>query len=414
MEYSKMNRAAIGSATVLFIVIAFFLWFFFFRPTATVSTAGTGSNGFNVNIPNNSNTTTAPTDTNGSQTLNTTASSAQKIFEISSGPVVGATLIQTLRPTTTLARYIRQDDGHVYDVPLGVSGAVPKVVSNITIPGGQRALWVEGGNAAIMQYLDNSDTVKTVYMGFPQATTTGAVLPTKIQFLPDNLVDIAASPDGKSVAYLVKTSYGADGYIAKDDGTASRKLFSLPLSQLVLSWPAQNTLLVQTKSAAGEQGIAFSVNASSGVASQLVTALGLAAAADPTFSYIMYQKVEASARATYLHYIQKNIDTGLSYNPIPEKCTWSTIATSSAFCAVPSEYVDSNYLDMWHQGTASAPDSVILYDLSTAKSTLLAEPGSNDGGKASDILEMALSPDEHYLSYTTKGDRSLWGVLLAQ
>jgi hypothetical protein len=406
---------------VIYIILSFILvlliasaaiWFFFFRSTAAVSTGGIASNGFG-SVPDTTNTTPANTDNSGNQTINTTSTAAaQKIFKISDGPIVGATMMQTLRPTTTISRYIRQDDGHVFDVPLGVAGAVPRVVSNITIPGGQRAIWLEGGNAAIMQYVDDTNVVKTVYLGFPAATTTGAILPTRIQFLPDNIVDIAGSPDGKSVVYLIKTASGSDGYIAQSSGLNSRKSFSLPLSQLLVSWPSSNTILVQTKSAAGIAGIVFSVNATSHAVSQLVTAAGLTATADPAFSELVYTKSDGTNQFTYVHNIQHGTDSLLSFSPIPERCIWSRVATSTMYCATPLQYVGPNYLDQWHAGTAGYADSIFSFKVSSGANVDIASPGSTDGGTSADILEMALSPNEQYLSYTTKGDRSLWAVTL--
>jgi len=76
--------------------------------------------------------------------------------------------------------------------------------------------------------------------------------------------------------------------------------------------------------------------------------------------------------------------------------------------------IPSNYLDLWHQGAADSAEGIFTYNISANNFSAVAIPGSADGGTASDILEMALSPDEHYLSYTTKGDRSLWGVTLSQ
>ncbi|HEV8666237.1 MAG TPA: hypothetical protein VN665_00100 [Candidatus Paceibacterota bacterium] len=403
----------IATISILVLLLAVFLvWFFIFRSNTSVSTTGTTS-GFGV--PDTNNTAPAATDTSANQTINTTTTApAQKIFEITPGPVVGATLLQTLRPTTTIARYIRQDDGHVFDVPLGVAGAVPKVVSNITIPGGQRAIWLEGGNAAILQYIDDTSVVKTVYLGFPVATTSPVTQTATIKFLPDNIIDIAASPDGKSVIYLIKTAGGADGYVAQSSGINSRKMFSLPLSQLLISWPSQNTILVQTTSAAGISGIAFAVDAKTGAASQLLTAPGLSVIADKTFSNVIYGKSDGTTESTYTHNIKNATNTRLSFNPIPEKCTWSNLNTTSMYCAAPLQATSANYLDLWHAGTASDADTLFSFNVAAGTSTILASPGSADGGTAADILEMALSPSEQYLSYTTKGDRSLWGVLLSQ
>jgi hypothetical protein len=415
-----MNTRIIYIATSILIILSMVaaVWFFFFRSTGTVSTVtstDTATSGFGDATNNAAGTVSGngSTKVNGSVAVNTNPTAAQKIFKIADGPIVGATLIQTLRPTTTLARYIRQDDGHVFDVPLGVAGAVPRVVSNVTIPGGQRAIWLEGGNAALVQYTDDSNIVKTVYLGFPPATTSAVTLPTKLQFLPDGISDIAASPDGLSVVYLRKTTSGSDGYIAKSNGTNSKKLFSLQLSQLVLSWSSVNTILVGTNSAAGIQGILFSVDAKSGSVTQLVTGAGLTATANKIFSQIVYEKSDLQSNATYVHHVKNNLEQSVPFNPIPEKCIWSSISSDVMYCAHPA-IAQSNYLDSWHAGTASAPDFISAFNVSLGTQMSIASPGSSDGGVASDILEMSLSPNEHYLSYTTKTARALWGVTLVK
>ena len=409
------NRFTIWIASISVLVLfvaAFVAWFFFFHSTANVST-GTPSTGFGTGVDTN-NTTPASTDTNGTQAINTTTTAAQKIFKIIDGPIVGATLLQTLRPTTTIARYIRQDDGHVFDLPIGIAGAVPRVVSNITIPGGQRAIWLEEGNAALMQYVDDSNIVKTVYLGFPVATTSTAQQTTRIQFLPDNIIDIAASPDGKSLVYLIKIAGGSDGYVARSDGANSKKLFSLPLSQLLITWPSQSTMLVQTKSAAGVQGMAFSINAATGAATQLVTAAGLTASANKAFSFIVYQTSNGTTKPlSYAYNVKSGLNNGLSFSPVPEKCIWSNATTTTLYCASPLQITPTNYVDLWHQGVSTFADTINIFNLNTNTSKIFAVPGSEDGGVKSDILEMTLSPDERYLSFMTKGDRSLWGVLLS-
>ena len=75
------------------------------------------------------------------------------VFKIANGPVAGASFIQTLRPTTTIARYVMSDNGHVSDFVIDSAGAVPRTVSNMTVPGIARVLWVESNGAAILQYV---------------------------------------------------------------------------------------------------------------------------------------------------------------------------------------------------------------------------------------------------------------------
>lgn len=388
---------------------------FLFRSSAPAVTPITTLFGTSAN-----NSTTATTNTTTGATSNGTLpasqSATQKVFEIAQGPIAGATLIQTLYPTTTLARYVSQEDGHVYDLPLDVAGAVPRVVSDITIPGAARVIWLEQGNAAILQYIDtNGSSVKSVYLGFPAATTSTTIAPTRIQFLPDNIIDLAASPDGASLVYLLKTSSGSDGYIARADGTEAKKLFSLPLTQVLIAWPAQGTLLAESKSAAGVPGIVFSIDAKSGLVTPLIYAQGLTATANSSFSVLLYQISDDTTQVSYIRAVQSGANASLPINPSPENCIWSAITNTTMYCSEPAQSTPANYLDLWHQGSASAADNIFEVFANAASERVVASPGSsNDGGVASDILEMALSPDDHYLSFTTKGSRELWGVRLTQ
>ncbi|HEY4501894.1 MAG TPA: hypothetical protein VJJ20_02410 [Candidatus Paceibacterota bacterium] len=399
------------------------IWFFFFRQTPALEPTSTQP----INSFDSQSTVTIPNATNAGGTKEgeglSSPLSNQKIFKISDGPVAGAAFIQDLRPTTTLARFVMQASGHILDLAIDSPGSVARAVSNTTIPGIARVVWeVENINGhqvaagAALQYLDGS-TIKSVLVNFPVASTSSTSSgqgsgPVRIQFLPNDAFSIAASPDGKSIAYLLKTQSGSDGYVASASGTNPKKLFSLPLSQMILSWPSAGTLLATSKAATGVPGIALSINAASGAVSPLLYTPGLTANADFGFTKVVYQTVTQDSRVTFAHDTKSNLDRPLSFSPAPERCTWSRAQVSVMYCAVALIYIAPNYLDLWHQGTASMADSLVAYDLLSGQTTIIATPGGSDGGVSSDIAEIAVSADDKYLLFVKKGDRSLWGVRL--
>ena len=340
------------------------------------------------------------------------AISGQKVFKIASGPVAGATFIQTFAPTTTVARYVMQDNGHVLDLAIDVPGAAAKPASNTTIPGVVSAVWGKNGTSTVLQYTENT-TLKSVYIAFAPATTTGVVSPAHIQFLPNNITSLAMSPDGASVAYLLPTSAGTDGYVAKADGTNARRLFSVPLSQVTLSWPEQNSLLVQTKGAIGVPGIALYVNVKTSGVSPLLYTSGLSAIANSVFSKVIYQSSPTKTSATtYAHDVATGKDTPLANNPLPEKCAWSVTSLSDIYCALSLDATAANYLDLWHQGLIQNADSIVKLDANTGIGTVITLPG--DGGVSAPIDQIGVSFDGKYLYFITRGDHSLWGVRLTQ
>ncbi|HWB33801.1 MAG TPA: hypothetical protein VG753_00555 [Candidatus Paceibacterota bacterium] len=396
---------------IAILLVAWSAWFLFFKNSAP-PLASQGTSSFGVGDDRTITVTSSSGSDTGTNTVTSLpAVSGQTIFKISDGPVTTATLIQTFNPTTTLARYVLQENGHVFDQVLDSAGAVPRAISNTTIPGTMRGVWL-GGSAVVLQYLDGA-TIKSVYLGFPPpATTTApATRPVHITFLPDNIEDLASSPDGASIAYLLTTAAGADGYTAKADGSNSKKLFSMPLSDFLITWPSASTLLLQTKNSSDASGAAFSVNAQSGGIVPLLYDSGLSAIANRTFSQIVYRTSD-NGGSTYVHAVQAGTDTSLSFDPIPEKCVWSAVAAPVMYCAVPFQGLPANYLDLWHQGIASLADTIFSFNTVTGDSVVVASPGTDDGGVLSDIAEMNIAPDDSYLVFIKKGDRSLWGVRL--
>lgn len=409
---TKLIIYIISGLLVSFILILG-IWFLFFRPATPLSTTPIDTL-FGNSTNNTTGVTAGTTGVNGSQPI---ASSGQisnkKVFEITEGPVAGAILVQTLHPTTTLARYVSQNDGHVYDLPLDVAGAVPRIVSNITIPGASRVIWTEQGSGAILQYLDNN-IIKSVYLGMPAATTSTKITPVRIKFLPDNIIDLAASPNGTSVVYMLKTSSGADGYLANADGTGAKKVFSLPLSQVLIQWPTTKILLASTKSDFNSRSMLFTIDTTNGAVTPTLSGQGLTATADPSFSTIIYQVVSpvSQVSGTYIHNVKTSSELPLPFNPFPEQCIFGTSTSTGMYCAGSVQYIAPGFLDLWHQGVAGVANAIYSFDLQNDIGIEVASPGGSDGGVASDILEMSLSPNEKYLSFTTKGSRTLWGVRL--
>ncbi len=410
-----MNWKYIIGGIATFVALIFVVWFIFFRVASTpvTSTTPDGLFGSSQNQP-------IPTISNSSAKTQNQQSfvytpSRKKIFMIAEGPVTSAVFTQTHNPTTTSVRYIRQDSGHVFEQPLDTTGSAARAVSNTTIPGIANAVWTQWGSSVILQYSEGG-TIKTVSVGFqPLATSSALVqLNTPLRFLSDNIVSIAASPDGMNIAYLLQTSTGTEGYIANYNGTNSVRLFSTPLSQLRITWPSRNKLLLQTKVSAGVPGMAFSVSVKSGVYTPLLYTSGLSTTVNGNFSSIVYQTDVSGKRTTYEHDVASGQDTKLSAQPIPEKCAWSYVARAVIICAVPNSYVPLNYLDLWHQGALGVADTIVGYNFDTEADVAIATPGSKEGGEKSDIGYITVSPNGDYVLYVTRGDRSLWGVRLTQ
>jgi len=405
MKTAYIYTAGIAGAVAVSAILAWFIFASAPKTTPVQTTAGSDLGAID-------NSSIAVPESGAGNTSGTTGQVGttvqQKIFKLSDGPVAGATFVQASRPTTTLARFVMADNGHVFDLSIDTQGAVPKALSNTTIPGALSVQWA--GGSALLQYLDGS-TPKTVYLNLPSANSTSTL--SRLSFFPDGIVSYAIAPKNDGAAYLLRTSTGVTGYISKPDGTAGKKLFSLPLREVQLRWPAEGTLLAYSNASAGVPGIAFAIDAKSGVVTPLVYAAGLTATADAAFAHVLYQTTDGIATHTFSHNVLNGSDKALSLSPLPEQCAPSA---NSGFmlCAASLVAKTADYLDLWHQGASNAADSLLLYNLASGTSTLLATPGGNDGGVSTDMAVVALSPDGRYALFISKADRSLWGVRLSQ
>lgn len=402
----KTIAGIVGAAMVAGALI---VWLVYFNgPKATIATDDGTSFGAGGT---RSTTSVAPSETNGTlPSSNAGIQTSQKVFKISAGPVAGATLVQAGVPTTTVARFMLATNGHTLEVSLDTSGAVPKTVSNTTIPGVVDAEWTEAGKGIVFRYLDQS-TIKTAHLSLPAPLSTTSA-PIRIQFLPQGIASFAVSPDGASATYLLKTASGADAYVSSPDGGGAKQLFSLPLSQVQLSWPSSGTILAQTAPASGVPGVVFAADAKSGAVSPLIYSNGLTATADKAFSRVLYQTAGSDGRRSYAQNVKTGLSIPLSFDPTPELCRWSPIASSTVYCATPLTYVEPNYLDQLHMGLTNTQMSIVSYDLSAARSDIITTPGGADGGVPSQVADLSVSPDGRYLIFIRKGDRSLWAVRL--
>lgn len=412
-----------GGILAVILIIALLLRFFFGGGGAAVVPAPSGGSfgeqGNTTSVsPQTSQNVPPPLFVNGGGTQAVSA-----VFKIADGPIAGAILFQTPNPTTTLARYISATDGHVYDLPLDSPGAVPRTVSNTTIPGIARVQWAKGGGAAVAQYQDSASGLRTISLQFPPSSATSTTrIPTGIHFFPDNLLGVALSPDGTSAAYLKSSSTGGtDGFVAPVSGIGEKKVFSFPLSQVVLSWPSAGSFLLYTKSAAGVPGAAFSIDAKNGNQTRLLSGNGLTASVDPAASTLVYTTDDGGPAQTFVQNMRSGTVRALSLSSItfgplfPEQCVWGGVSSAMLYCAAAqSVSVPSGFLDLWHRGEASAADSLLSLDTSSGTTTVLATPSSVVGAEVPDIVALGVSQNGKYLFFITKHTRTLWGVRLTQ
>lgn len=410
-QHYKIIGGIVAAGTVASILI---VWLVLLNnPNASPTDTTSVSSLFGISNSRTSTTEITPEDTNIVEPIVSDELGTQKIFKIHDGPVAGATLIHTTNPTSTIVRYVLANNGHVVELPLGTTGGkLPKTISNTTIPGIEQVAWGKQGRGAILQFTDVG-ALKSLHMALPDPTATSSA-PVRIQFLPVGISALSVSPDGASVAYLLQTNAGVDGYVAAINGADPKKLFSLPLSHILLSWPSPATIMAQSPAAYGVPGVVFSIDTKTGAVAPLLYAAGISATANLSFSRVVYQVPSEETRITYVRNTTTGLSKPLSFDPLPEQCIWGSTKSETLYCAAPTDYTPPNYADLLHLGYSLNQSGIYYFDTNSGKTSVVATPGGAEGGIAGDMVEMAISSDDTYLVYIRRGDRSLWGVRLNQ
>ena len=109
--------------------------------------------------------------------------------------------------------------------------------------------------------------------------------------------------------------------------------------------------------------------------------------------------------------IKNNTTINLSLQTLPEKCVWSHTEKSTVYCAVPETIPEGIYPDNWYQGLVTFTDNLWKINTSTgiSKVVVLFDRGYN---KSFDAINLQLSSDDSYLTFTNKSDLILWGYRL--
>lgn len=408
------NFLLISTAALVVGGVMFFLWQYLGNTTNIISTQeNTQGEVFGVPATNIIDQDNTQNNKDGVALRDT---STVQIVSISDQPIAGATIIQTTQPISTVARYMQQENGHIYDLPLDITAGTPRPVSNITMPGVQKTFWVQGGRGVLAQYIQNDRTIKTAYIDLEKDSASSSSQ-TRMRFLPDNVQDIAVSPSGAFIIYLTRPDKGGTtGYLAKADGSEAKILFTVPLSQTFISWPATTTMLLQTAATSGVEGAVFAINSSSGIVAPLLFGKGITATANNTFSKVLFTTAQSSDSATLSY--SRDIRTGNTVTfpsgVLPEKCAWSHMNSSVLYCAKPLGTMLGDYLDSLYFGNIPENDYISVTSTLTGNSIGIAVPGSRQGGKKDRIGNIVVATNDRYILYTNQSDRSLSAVIITQ
>lgn len=366
--------------------------------TNTQNTSGEGQNDQNTNQ-------------DGYDQLSKPVALLKQIYK---DPISGAGINQVNKKD--FIRFIDKATGHIHESPLDTF--VVSKISNTTIPKVEEGIWTENGTGVVLRYVKSDNkTIESFYTKLATASTVSAedsISPQTLEgtFLPQNIVSIAVSPQKNTIAYIAKQNTSGSALLESNpDGKKVKELSKLPLQELVISWPKQDTLALSTKPSYSTQGVLFLFNKNTGRIKNILSEIGLTTLINPSASGVVYSKNLNGITTTHLYTINTKSSEILPIQTLPEKCLWSSVNTNIIYCAVPTEILSGNLPDTWYQGIVSFSDEIWEMDLETGTTRLLVNPQIFSGEEI-DAINLFTNEKEDHLFFTNKKDDSLWALRL--
>ncbi len=315
--------------------------------------------------------------------------------QISSIPVAGGIVFNT--EENTVIRYIERATGHVFETTK--DSLEQRRISNTTIPRIQKSVWSPNGDAVILQYLNESEILKSFYgkMSSDVGSLDG-------WFLSNNVTGIDVHEDG-DMFYIQKIGNNTKGFISNFDGTNSEQVFSSKIYDLIPLWIGDSVGVV---SKASNNLSGFLYRLQSGNRIKLVSSDGLLVKISPDGTKVLFSTSDTRRTNLFVHDLALKKTTGLPFTTLADKCTWTNNVT--LFCAAPYNITAGVLPDDWYKGTLSFSDDIWSYDTEIETTQLVYN--AEAGEKTFDITELTIDSEQKILLFTNKNDLTLWALSL--
>ena len=398
---------------VALVILGVGIYLLFFTKPLVSQTTPNGTYSPFGNYSGSSSTTPNVTATSSSSTVanstSTYSSPTAVLIKISSAPIAGAGSYQrkitSTTTTDTIVRYTDRATGHTMDYDTNNNSSF--TASNTTIPTIYNAWW--SGSNLLAQFLDqDGQTIKT-YVG-SLSTAATSTLPLSGSFLTNNVYALAISPKTNRIFYITAGG-SAVGTISNIDGTKKNQFFNFPFNEWNTEWPNESTITLTTKASYNTAGYMYFLSSTKGTMTKALGDInGLTTRTSPSLNYTIYSGSTNGGLATAVYDFKHNTSYTLNNPTLPEKCVWSTLKPSVAYCAIPINVGIGNYPDDWYQGNVSFVDNIYKIDMTLPSAELLYSLPQDQNIDATNLF---LDQQENHLYFTNKNDYNLWGLNIA-
>ena len=364
-------------------------------------------------------TQTDPDSTVTTNPIGTEQTSVPTLRLLSSTPVGGYGASTTA--STTIIRWIDRGRGNILEATTDSTEII--TLSNTLLPRVYDSIWDKNLTSIIGSILpSNTDISTTVYAKLNKQTATTTATSTENitpyflrgKNLPDNMLGFAVSPKGDKIIMIIKENNQSVGYIANFDGTAVTKIFTNPITQLVVEWPEESTIAITTKASAKISGYLYFINPKTGTWKKVLgPIIGMSTKVSHDAKKILVSATSKNGQVTTSIYnIGTTTPTDTTLRTLAEKCTWGKFYKELIYCATPSIPTTATYPDDWYKGIITTYDKIWQLNSNNGDIRLVSSL-INQSDRSINVFNMNTDPKDDYLLFMNKDDLSLWSLDLS-
>ncbi len=330
-------------------------------------------------------------NTNSTVDVQTTTNegSRQKLKQLTTGPVAGATFI------TGGIRYVEQGTGHVYDIDL--TSGTESLINGTTLPQSADAVFAkDGSHVAITAYTPSGNRTILQKLEKDQQGNSPAGVG-----LPLGAREIYFGDSTSTLMYLLEETTGSSGYSYSLRRGTGTQVFKIALRDIHVLWGSTN--YVYTTPTSLSTGQLYRV---SGSDLQYVTKGGLGLTGSSYGNGLIITTTNSSGIiSTALNKSGKAMDLPLSV--IPEKCAWGIKKKDTIYCSVPTNLTEGVFPDDWYKGSLSYSDILWEIKVENAEATMLSG-FLTESGREIDVSKIGTDNDGTLIYFINKNDNTLW------
>lgn len=307
-------------------------------------------------------------------------------------------IIPAIGPDKNSLLYILRENGHVLSSDF--DGNNERSAANLTVLNVFDGAWATKKDRVIMRYFEN-DLVKTFVNGVATGTTS--------RFLPQETTSADWSPDGTSLAYLVRKNSDTALVIADSGNKNPRTVWTTPIPDFVVRWASKNIILLVSKPSGLAPSLVIRFDVLSRRADVLFSGIhGVVLMPAPDNSGFIFSQSanDGSAGGLSLYTFKDQRVAPLNITTIAEKCVFSSDA-KIIFCGVPKGTPRSPQPDEWYKGASSFSDTIVKINPATGEIITLVDQAADV-----DVISPFVSSDGKYLFFVDKKTSTLWRVTL--